>query len=121
MQTPRSLRTGYNVDWHSRRLTTMLENALAEDRANRDATTLATIDPQLRAAATIMAKDPCELAGLGAVARIIQIYEVTNPAVIGHAEVTSHPEVFDRVRPHAKQAVAVMRHHARVCLSRAGV
>jgi len=117
MQTPRSLRTGYNVDWHSRRLTTMLENALAEDRANRDATTLATIDPQLRAAATIVAKDPCVLAGLGAVARIIQIYEVMNPDVIGHAEVISHPEVFDGVRLHAKQAVAVIRHQARVLLS----
>src|SRR5437588_5502181 len=117
MQTPRSLRTGYNVDWHSRRLTTMLENALAEDRANRDATTLATIEPQLRAAATIVAKDPCVLAGLGAVARIIQIYEVMNPDVIGHAEVISHPEVFDGVRLHAKQAVAVIRHQARVLLS----
>ena len=117
MQTPRSLRTGYNVDWHSRRLTTMLENALAEDRANRDATTIATIDPQLRAAATIMAKEPCVLAGLGAVARIIQIYEVMNPDVIGHAEVISHPEVFDGVRLHAKQAVAVIRHQARVLLS----
>ena len=117
MQTPRSLRTGYNVDWHSRRLSTMLENALAEDRANRDATTLATIDPQLRAAATIVAKDPCVLAGLGAVARIIQIYEVMNPDVIGHAEVISHPEVFDGVRLHAKQAVAVIRHQARVLLS----
>ena len=117
MQAQRPLRTGYNVDWHSRRLTTLLENALAEDRATHDVTTLATIDPQLRAAATIMTKEPCVLAGLGAVARTIQIYEVMNPDVIGHAEVTSHIEVFDGVQLHAKQAIAVIRHQARVLLS----
>jgi nicotinate-nucleotide pyrophosphorylase (carboxylating) len=116
MQTG-SLRAGYNVDWHSRRITTLLENALAEDRATRDATTLATIDPELRAAAVITAKEPCILAGVGCVSRIIQIYEVMNPDVIGHAEVTSHPEVFDGVRLHERQAVAVIRHQARTILS----
>ncbi|MEO8725280.1 MAG: carboxylating nicotinate-nucleotide diphosphorylase [Acidobacteriaceae bacterium] len=116
MQT-RSLRSGYNVDWHSRRITTLLENALAEDRANHDVTTIAAIDPNLRAAATILAKEPCVLAGLGAVSRIIHIYEVMNPDVIGHAEITSHPEVFDGVRLHSRQAVAVIRHQARAILS----
>jgi nicotinate-nucleotide pyrophosphorylase (carboxylating) len=117
MQSTRALRPGYNVDWHSRRITTLLESALAEDRANRDATTLATIDPELRAAATIIAKEPCVLAGLGAVSRIIQIYEVMSPDVIGHADVISHPEVFDGVHLHNRQAVAVIRHQARVLLS----
>ncbi len=117
METPRSLRTGYNVDWHSRRITVLLENALAEDRANLDATTIATIDPHLRAAATILTKEPCILAGLGAVTRIIQIYEVMNPDVVGHADVISHPEVFDGVRLHQRQAIAVVRHQARAILS----
>jgi nicotinate-nucleotide pyrophosphorylase (carboxylating) len=113
----RPLRTGYNVDWHSRRLTTLLETALAEDRANSDLTTITTIDKNLRAAATIITKEPCVLAGVGAVARIIQIFEVMNPEVVGHAEVTSHPEVFDGVRLQARQSIAVIRHQARAILS----
>jgi nicotinate-nucleotide pyrophosphorylase (carboxylating) len=51
------------------------------------------------------------------VARIIEIYEQLDNAVIGHSEVTSHPEIFDGVRVRAGQSIAVIRHNARVILS----
>ena len=105
------------MDWHSRRITAILENALLEDKATRDATTYATIDPKLRAAATVIAKQDCVLAGLGSVSRIIEIFEQLDGAVIGHSEVTSHPEIFDGVRLRPGQSVAVIRHNARVILS----
>ena len=54
-----------DVDWTSRRVTTILENALQEDRATSDATTFACIDVGQRAAATILAKQDCILAGTG--------------------------------------------------------
>ena len=105
------------MDWHSRRITGILETALREDSAQRDATTLACIDPDQRATATILAKEDCTLAGLGAVSRILQIYESLDSSVISHPEVRSHPEVFDGVRLHRGQPVAVIRHNARVLLS----
>jgi nicotinate-nucleotide pyrophosphorylase (carboxylating) len=105
------------MDWHSRRVSAILENALLEDKATRDATTYATIDANLRATATIVAKQDCVLSGLGCVARIIEIYEQLDNAVIGHSEVTSHPEIFDGVRVRAAQSIAVIRHNARVILS----
>ena len=105
------------MDWHSRRVSAILENALLEDKATRDATTYATIDAKARATATIIAKQDCVLAGIGCVARIIEIYERLDNAVIGHSEVTSHPEIFDGVRVRAGQSVAVIRHNARVILS----
>ncbi len=37
------------MNWNSRRITAILSNALLEDQATRDATTLATIDPQQKA------------------------------------------------------------------------
>jgi nicotinate-nucleotide pyrophosphorylase (carboxylating) len=105
------------MDWHSRRVSAILENALLEDKATRDATTYATIDANLRATATIIAKQDCVLAGVGSVARIIELYERLDNAVIGHSEVTSHPEIFDGVRVRAGQSIAVIRHNARVILS----
>ena len=105
------------MDWHSRRITEILERALLEDRATRDATTQACIDARMRATATIHAKQACVLSGLGAVNRILEIYSNLDKLVIGHHEVISHPEVFDGVRLHDRQAVAVIRHNARVILS----
>jgi nicotinate-nucleotide pyrophosphorylase (carboxylating) len=105
------------LDWHSRRITAILENALLEDKATRDATTYATIEPQQRATATVIAKQDCILSGIGAVARIIEIFEQLDGAVIGHSEVTSHPEIFDGIKLRPGQPVAVVRHNARVILS----
>jgi nicotinate-nucleotide pyrophosphorylase (carboxylating) len=104
------------MDWHSRRISAILETALLEDRATSDATSRACIDPRQRATATILAKQDCVLAGVGAVSRILEIYEHLDPHVIGHPEVISHGEIFDGVRLHKGQAIAVVRHNARVLL-----
>jgi nicotinate-nucleotide pyrophosphorylase (carboxylating) len=105
------------MDWNSRRITAILENALLEDRATGDATSSACIEANQRAAGTIIAKQDCILAGLGCVSRILDVYAMLDTAVISHYEVTSHPEIFDGVRLHRGQAVAVIRHNARVILS----
>jgi nicotinate-nucleotide pyrophosphorylase (carboxylating) len=57
------------------------------------------------------------LAGLGCVGRILQVFADLDGAVTSHPDVTSHPEIFDGVRLHRGQAVAVIRHNARVILS----
>jgi nicotinate-nucleotide pyrophosphorylase (carboxylating) len=105
------------MDWNSRRITAIIENALNEDRATRDATSYACIDPNQRAAATIIAKQECVLAGLGCLPRIFDVYAALDGAVTSHYEVTSHPSIFDGVRVNAGQQVAVIRHNARVILS----
>jgi len=105
------------LDWNSRRITAILENALLEDRATSDATSYACIEPGQRAAATILAKQDCILAGLGCVSRILDVYAAVDGAVTSHYEVTSHPEIFDGVRLHKGQTAAVIRHNARVILS----
>ena len=105
------------MDWNSRRITTILENALLEDRATRDATSYACIEPNQRAAASIIAKQDCILAGVGCIARILDVYAALDGAVTSHYEVTSHPEIFDGVRLHDGQSAAVIRHNARVILS----
>src|SRR5450631_2779361 len=105
------------MDWNSRRITAILENALLEDRATRDATSYACIDPNQRATATIISKQDCILAGIGCVARILDVYAALDGAVTAHYEVTTHPEIFDGVRLHKGQSVAVIRHNARVILS----
>jgi nicotinate-nucleotide pyrophosphorylase (carboxylating) len=105
------------MDWNSRRITAVLENALLEDRATRDATSYACIDPSQRATGTVLAKQDCILAGLGAIPRILDVYAALDGAVVSHYEVTSHPEIFDGVRLHRGQSIAVVRHNARVILS----
>lgn len=105
------------MDWNSRRITAILENALLEDRATRDATSYACIDPNQRATGTIIAKQDSILAGIGCVSRILDVYAALDGAVVSHYEVTSHPEIFDGVRLHSGQPVAVVRHNARVILS----
>jgi nicotinate-nucleotide pyrophosphorylase (carboxylating) len=105
------------MDWNSRRISAILENALLEDRATRDATSYACIDPNQRATATIIAKQECILAGLGCVPRILDVYAMLDGAVTSHYEVISHPEIFDGVRMHSGQPAAVIRHNARVMLS----
>jgi nicotinate-nucleotide pyrophosphorylase (carboxylating) len=105
------------MDFNSRRITAILENALLEDRATRDATSYACIDPNQRASATILAKQDCILAGIGCVGRILDVYAALDGAVTSHYEVTTHHEIFDGVRLHKGQSIAVIRHNARVILS----
>lgn len=105
------------MDWNSRRITAIIENALNEDRATRDATSYACIDPKQSASATILAKQECILAGLGCVPRILDVYAALDGAVTSHYEVTSHPEIFDGIRVAKGEQIAVIRHNARVILS----
>jgi nicotinate-nucleotide pyrophosphorylase (carboxylating) len=105
------------MDWNSRRITAVIENALLEDRATRDATSYACIDPNQRASATILAKQDCILAGIGCASRILDVYAALDGAVTSHYEVTTHPEIFDGIRLRTGQSIAVIRHNARVILS----
>src|SRR5215471_15517462 len=57
------------MDWNSRRITAIIENALNEDRATHDSTSYACIEANQRASATILAKEDCILSGIGSVSR----------------------------------------------------
>ena len=107
------------MDWKSHRIDALLEQALLEDKAAGDATTNLTIDPDLRASASILAKEELVVAGLGAVPRFLEIFARLDPRPQAHTrfEVVSHPEIFEGVRVHAGQVLAVIRHNARVLLS----
>jgi nicotinate-nucleotide pyrophosphorylase (carboxylating) len=107
------------MEWKSHRIDVLLEQALTEDKAAGDATTNLTIDPDLRASASILAREELVVAGLGAVPRFLEIFARLDPRPQAHTrfEVVSHPEIFDGVRVHAGQVLAVVRHNARVLLS----
>jgi len=105
------------MDWKSKRVTALLEQALREDKATKDATTAITIDPKLRASGTIVAKQDCVLAGLGCIHRFLEIFAQYDTQPSGRFEVISHPEIFDGVRLRPGQAIAVIRHNARVILA----
>lgn len=107
------------MDWKSSRIDALLEQALVEDKAASDATTTLTIDPSLRASASILARQELVVAGLGAVPRLLEIYSRLDkhPEAHNRFEVISHPEMFDGVRVREGQVLAVIRHNARVLLS----
>jgi nicotinate-nucleotide pyrophosphorylase (carboxylating) len=107
------------MDWKSSRIDALLEQALVEDKAAGDLTTNLTIDPNLRAAASIIAKQDLVVCGLGAVPRILEIFTRLDrrPQAQTRFEVVSHPEIFDGVRVKKGQVLAVIRHNARVLLS----
>lgn len=107
------------MDWKNSRMDALLEQALLEDKAIHDTTTALTIDPELRASASILARQEMVVAGLGAVPRLLEIYARLDPSPQAHNrfEVVSHPEIFDGVRVHEGQVLAVIRHNARVLLS----
>ncbi len=105
------------MDWKSKRVSALLEQALREDKATKDATTAITIDPKLRASGTIIAKQECVLAGVGCIPRFLEIFSQYDEHPSGRFEVISHPEIFDGVRLRPGQAIAVIRHNARVILA----
>src|SRR5580698_10048424 len=107
------------MDWKSHRIETVLEQALVEDQAIADATTNLTIDPDLRATASILARQEMVVAGLGAIPRFLEIFARLDPRPQAHNrfEVVSHPEIFDGVRARPGQVLAIIRHNARVLLS----
>jgi nicotinate-nucleotide pyrophosphorylase (carboxylating) len=107
------------MDWKSHKIDALLEQALQEDRATSDATTHLTIDPALRATGSVIAREELVVAGLGAIPRFFEIYARLDarPEAQTRFEVVSHPEMFDGVRAHPGQVLAVIRHNARVLLS----
>jgi nicotinate-nucleotide pyrophosphorylase (carboxylating) len=109
------------MDWKSKRVEALLEQALVEDQALKDITTSYTIDPKLRATGTIVAKEDCVVSGLGCIPRFLDIYSRLSQAA-GQSnavryEVVHHPEIFDGVRVKRGQSIAVVRSTARVLLS----
>ena len=105
------------MNWNSRRITAILSNALMEDQATRDATTLATIDPQQKAMATIIAKQDCVLAGIASVQRIFETFADLEGESRAYPEVSIPQEIFDGVHLRRGESVASIRHNARVLLS----
>ena len=105
------------MDWKSKRIRTILEAALAEDKAANDITTALTIDPDLRASGTIIANEPCVVAGLGCIPAFLEIFSKMSSAPVGRFEVVSHPEIFDGVKVRKGQTLAVIRHNAAAILS----
>jgi nicotinate-nucleotide pyrophosphorylase (carboxylating) len=105
------------MEWKSKKIEAILEQALVEDKATSDVTTAITIDPSLRASATVIAKQDCVISGLGCIPRFLDIYARLDKRNSGRYEVVSHPEIFDGVRVKKGQALAVIRHNARVILA----
>jgi nicotinate-nucleotide pyrophosphorylase (carboxylating) len=105
------------MDWKSKRVRTIIEAALAEDKASEDVTTALTIPPRLRATGTIIAKQSCVVSGLGCIPAFFDAFAKMSTVSPGRFEVVSHPEIFDGVRVKKGQALAVIRHNAAAILS----
>ena len=109
------------MDWKSKRIRAIVEAALVEDKAAYDITTALTIDRKLRATGTIMAKEPCVIAGLGAIPVILETFgalaEKAGAAPLRRFEVVHHPEIFDGVQVRKGQPIAVIRSSASALLS----
>ncbi len=105
------------MDWKSKRVGSILEAALAEDRVVNDITTALTIPSNLRASGTIIAKQACVVAGLGCIPVFLEIFAKMSPSPVGRFEVISHPEIFDGVKVKKGQTLAVIRHNAAAILS----
>src|SRR5487761_1371692 len=105
------------MDWKTKRVTAILEQALIEDHATHDATTELSLDPKLSASATVAAKQDCILSGLEAIPRVLEIFRKLDQASTQRFEVVHHPEMFDGVRVREGQAIAVIRGNARTILA----
>lgn len=105
------------MDWKSKRVSAILEAALKEDKATRDITTDISIDPELRASATVIARQDLVLSGLGCIPAFLDIFAELDNRKHRRYEIISHPEIFDGVRVREGQAIAVIRHNARVILA----
>jgi nicotinate-nucleotide pyrophosphorylase (carboxylating) len=104
------------MDWKSKRVRTILEAALTEDKAANDVTTALTVSPTLRATGTIIAKQPCVISGLGSIPVFLEIFAKMS-GTPGRFEVISHPEIFDGVKVKKGQTIAVIRYKAAALLS----
>ena len=105
------------MDWNSKRVRTILESALAEDKAAQDITTALTVPPRLRATGTIIAKQACIVSGLGCIPVFFDAFAKMSANSPGRFEIVSHPEIFDGVKVKKGQPIAVIRHNAAAILS----
>ena len=105
------------MNWNSRRISAIVSNALLEDQATHDSTTQVTIDPEQRGAASILVNEECVLAGIGAVARVYELFAELEGQKQSYAEISIPKQVFDGVRLHKGEIIASIRHNARVLLS----
>lgn len=105
------------MDWKSRRVTSLLEAALVEDKVANDITTALTVDPGLRATGIVIAKQPCVVSGLGSIGAFLELFAKLSSRPAGRYQVISHPEIFDGVRVRKDQALAVIRANAGSILS----
>ncbi len=109
------------MNWKSRRILAILEGALIEDKAADDITTALTIDRKLRATASIIAREPCIVAGLGAIPVVFDLFNAlvikSGAPSLGRFQVISHPEIFDGVKVRKGQPIAVIRSNACALLS----
>ena len=109
------------MDWKSKRIRTILETALLEDKATSDISTALLLDPSasspIRGTGTIVAKETCTVAGLAAIPATLEIFSRLAPHLASRFEVVSHPEIFDGVRVRPGQPLAVIRHTAAAILA----
>lgn len=107
------------MDWKNSRIDALLELALIEDQAAHDATTQLTVDPNLRATATVLARQEMVVCGLGVISRFLEIYARLNqqPQAQTRFEVVSNKEIFDGVKVKDGEVLAVIRHNAQTLLS----
>ena len=107
------------MDWKSQKIEALLEQALIEDHTVQDVTAHLAVEPNLRAAASIVARQDMVVAGLGAISRVFEIYARLDPRPQARTrfEVVSHPEIFDGVKARNGQVLAVIRHNAQAILA----
>ena len=104
------------MDSKSRRVAATLEQALVEERGTDDVTTAITVEPGLRAAGTVVARQDCVLSGLGSSPASWRVIRLDQKST-SRFEVVDHPEMFDGVRVKKGQAVAVIRSNALAILA----
>lgn len=108
------------MDWKSKKIATIVEGALAEDRATHDITSTLTVDESKRASAAIITREDCVVSGLGIVNATFDAYNRMLSASNQKShryECISHNEIFDGVRVKSGTTIAVVRHNARAILA----
>ena len=107
------------MDWKNSRIDALLERALDRRQGRRRHHDQSHHRPRPARHGSIVARQEMVVCGLGAVPRFLEIFARLDRRAPAQTrfEVVSHPEIFDGVRVHDGQVLAVIRHNARVLLS----
>ncbi len=105
------------MDWKSRQVTAILEQALVEDQATRDTTTRLALERNIAATGAVLAKQDCILAGCEAIPRILEVYRRLHPASGTRCHVIRSAEIFDGVHLRKGQTIAFIEGDARTLLA----